>query len=77
MKKINTIEEAYEIYGSDSLVPISFMPQSMFYIKHGVQPVVTLPKDGEQNKMTWWYLRSETYQLKKEWDATRPNRLGV
>lgn len=74
MSKINTIKEAFEIYGENSLVPISFMPQSMFYIKSGVQPVVTLPKDGDPTKMTWWYLKSETYELKKLWDSTRPNR---
>lgn len=77
MEKINTLEEAFARYGEDSIVPISFMPQSMFYIKNGIQPVVTLPKDGDPNKMTWWYLKSETYQLKKKWDATRPQRGNV
>lgn len=35
---LKTLDEAREVCGEDRLVPISFLPQIFFYVRHGVQP---------------------------------------
>lgn len=73
---IKTLQDAFECYGKENLVPISFIKQQIFYVKLGVQPVFMWEKEDEPNKIVAWFLKSETHYAKKQWDETRPPKKG-
>jgi len=74
MKTIDfeSLEEAFECYGRENLVPIDFIKQQIFYAKHGCQPKFIWEKEGEPGKLTCWYLKSETNFVYKKWIENRP-----
>lgn len=74
MRSINfeSLEEAFECYGRENLVPIDFIRQQIFYAKHGCQPKFIWEKEGEEGKLTCWYLKSETSFVYKKWLDNRP-----
>ena len=55
---VTNIEEAFECYGKENLVPITFLKQVKFYIQ----------------KLTYWFLKAETQYVKRMWDATKPKK---
>lgn len=66
----NSVDKLIKDYG-DTIVGISFMPQVLFYIEHGIQPEYVFPKENNENRATFWFLKDKTYHLKKLWDATK------
>ena len=74
MKTIDfeSLEEAFECYGRENLVPIDFIKQQIFYAKHGCQPKFIWEKEGEPGKLTCWYLKSKTNFVYKKWIENRP-----
>ena len=43
---VTNLEEAFDCYGKDNLVPITFLKQVKYYIQHCVQPILVYPKEG-------------------------------
>lgn len=70
--KFDNLEEAFECYGRDNLIPIDLIRQQIFYAKHGVQPKFIWEKEGAPGKLTCWYLKSETNYVHKKWVENRP-----
>ena len=69
---IRSLEEAYETYGKDNLIPISFIKQQIFYAKHGCQPRFIWEKEDCQGKLVAWYLKCETEAVHRLWNETKP-----
>lgn len=69
---IKSLDDAFDIYGRDNLVPISFIKQQIFLAKQGCQPRFIWEKEDCKGKLVGWYLKSEFMALKPLWDATKP-----
>jgi hypothetical protein len=63
----NTLEEVFECYGRGNLVAIDYLPQILFYTRHGCQPKFVYESEVKQNKLTGWFLKSETEWVYKKW----------
>lgn len=74
MNKIvfKTLEEAFDCYGRENLVPINLIKQQIFYARHGCQPKFIWCKEDEPTKLTCWYLKSETTYVYKKWQENKP-----
>lgn len=72
--KFNSLEEAFDCYGRENLIPIDLIKQQIFYAVHGCQPKFIWAKEGDPSKLTCWYLKSETSYVYKRWQENRPNR---
>lgn len=72
--RFETLAEALECYGEESLVPIDFLPQILEYSRCGCQPVHICESDkpGKKGKIVCYYLKSETQYLYRKWLANRP-----
>lgn len=72
--KLETIQDAYECYGQENLVPIDLLKQIIFYTSRGVQPVFTCEseKEGKKGQLVCWFLKSETQWVYKKWKENRP-----
>ena len=74
LHRVKTLEDAFNCYGRDNLVPITFLKQVKFYLQSEVQPVLVYPKEGDETRLTYWFLKAETQYVKKQWDATKPQK---
>ena len=74
--KLKSLEEAKEVYGEDRLVPISFLPQIFFYVKHGVQPACVFESEKIPGKIVGWFLKEETQYVHKKWKENIPSNIG-
>lgn len=72
--KFNSLEEAIDCYGRENLIPIDCLTQILFYVKHGCQPKFIWEKEGSPNKMTCWFLKSETKFVYKKWIDNNPKK---
>ncbi|MFR2774877.1 MAG: hypothetical protein ACLTBR_03510 [Anaerostipes sp.] len=72
-KQYKTENELIDEYG-DSIIPITYIPQVIFYIVHGVQPEYVLPNRNNKNHATFWFMKDKTFDLKKMWDATKDDK---
>ena len=74
--KLETIQDAYECYGQENLVPIDLLKQIIFYTSKGVQPVFTCESEKEERKgqLVCWFLKSETQWVYKKWKENRPQK---
>lgn len=74
--KINfeTLEEVFDCYGRENLIPIGMIKQQIFYAKHGVQPKFIWENESEPGKLTCWYLKCETTYAHKKWMENRPEQ---
>jgi len=70
--KFKSLEEAKEVYGEGSLVPISFIKQIIFYAKHGVQPKFVYESEKDSGKVVGWYLKNETEYVHRKWKESKP-----
>jgi len=71
---IKTLEDAFECYGRENLVCISFIKQQIFYVKHGVQPRFMWEKQDGSGKIVAWFLKSETDYVNKLWNMNKPEK---
>jgi hypothetical protein len=69
---IKTLDDCFECYGKDNLVPISYIRQQLFYVRLGIQPVFMWESEKKEGQIVAWFLKSETHFAKKRWDETRP-----
>lgn len=69
MKKqvFDSLEEVFEAFGEDGVIPITFMPQIIFYLSNfNIQPVWTTPSEVNDNKLALYFIKAET---KKPYEA--------
>ena len=71
---VTNLEEAFDCYGKENLVPITFLKQVKYYIQRNVQPILVYPKEGDETKLTYWFLKAETQYVKRMWDETKPTK---
>ena len=72
--KLETLQDAFDCYGKENLVPIDLLKQIIFYTSKGVQPVFTCESEKEERKgqLVCWFLKSETHWVYKKWIENRP-----
>ena len=71
--KLETLQDAFDCYGKENLVPIDLLKQIIFYTSKGVQPVFTCESEKEERKgqLVCWFLKSETQWVYKKWKENR------
>ena len=69
-----SLEEAFECYGKENLIPIDCLKQIIFYTKHGCQPKFVWESEDKEGRIVGWFLKSETSYVYKRWLANRPVR---
>ncbi len=72
--KLETLQDVFDCYGRDNLVPIDLLKQVIFYTSKGVQPVFTCESEKKERKgqLVCWFLKSETQYVYKKWKENRP-----
>ena len=72
--KLETLQDAFDCYGKENLVPIDLLKQIIFYTSKGIQPVFTCESEKEERKgqLVCWFLKSETQWVYKKWKENRP-----
>lgn len=72
--KLETLQDVFDCYGADNLVPIDLLKQVIFYTSRGVQPVFTCESEKENRKgqLVCWFLKTETQWVYKKWKENRP-----
>lgn len=71
-----SLEEVFECYGRENLVPIDCIKQILFYTKHGCQPRFVWENENSAGKLTCWYLKSETNFVYRKWVDSYPKKTG-
>ena len=61
--------------GKNSLIPLGYFKQVMFYAKHGVQPKFVYENEIKPRYLTCWYLKSDITEVKAMWDKTNPKNI--
>jgi hypothetical protein len=69
MNKIqfSSLEEVFECYGRGNLIPIDNLEQIIFYTSHGCQPKFIYENEVKTGKLSFWFLKNETYFVYKKW----------
>lgn len=72
--KLKSLQDVYDCYGKDNLVPIDLLKQVIFYTSRGIQPVYTCESEKKQRKgqLVCWFLKSETQWAYQKWKENRP-----
>lgn len=76
MKNIQfaSLNECFECYGRENLIPIDSIPQIIFYTKNGCQPKFIFENEMKPGRLTCWYLKYETSFVYKKWLDNNPNK---
>ena len=72
--KLTTLQDVFDCYGKENLVPIDFLKQVIFYTSKGIQPVFTCESEKSKRKgqLVCWFLKSETQWAYQKWKENRP-----
>lgn len=72
--KLTALQDVFDCYGRENLVPIDLLKQVIFYTARGVQPVFTCESEKEDRKgqIVCWFLKSETQWVYRKWKENRP-----
>ena len=65
--QFTTLEEAFDYYGRENLIPIDFLPQVIFYCTHGCQPRFVFENELKPGKMTFWFHKGESQYVYNKW----------
>ena len=68
-----SLEEAITCYGRENLIPIDNLKQAIFYVQNGCQPRFIWEKEGQEGRVTFWFLKTETSYIYRQWMRTKPN----
>lgn len=74
MKKqvFDSLEEVFEAFGEDGVIPITFMPQIIFYLSnYNIQPVWTIPSETNEGKLAFYFIKAETKKPYEAWQKLR------
>lgn len=74
IKIFNSIEEVYECYGKDNIVPITNLRQVIFYTskKYSVQPKWIEESTKTEGHMCFYFHKGETAKCYTAWMENRP-----
>ena len=72
--KFNSLEDAFDCYGRENLVPLSNIRQVIEYTKYGCQPKFVYENELKPGMVTFWFLRAETEYLYKLWTKNNPKK---
>lgn len=72
--KFDSLEDCFECYGRENLVAIDFLPQVIFYVKHGCQPKFVFENEIKPGKMTFWFHKSESSYIYNKWKDSQPSK---
>lgn len=70
MKKqvFDSLEEVFEAFGEDGVIPITYMPQIIFYLSnYKIQPVWTIPSETNEGKLAFYFIKAETKKPYEAW----------
>jgi len=71
----NTLEECFECYGRENLIPIMNLEQAIFYTANGCQPKYVCESEVKLGKVTFWFHKEETNFVYRRWlkNKMKPN----
>ena len=73
-KIFNSLDEVYECYGKENIVPITQLPQIIFYTsKWRVQPKRIEESEKNHGHLCCFFHKGETKKCYEEWMRNRPN----
>lgn len=74
--KLETLQDVFDCYEKDNLIPIDLLKQIIFYTAKGVQPVFICESEKEKRKgqLVCWFLKSETQWVYKTWVENKPTQ---
>ena len=72
--QFENLEELFECYGRGNLVAIDNLKQIIFYTSKGCQPKAVFPHEQKPDKITCWFLKSETNHVYKKWMDNAPKK---
>nr|DAE86316.1 MAG TPA: translation initiation factor-like protein [Caudoviricetes sp.]DAQ99762.1 MAG TPA: translation initiation factor-like protein [Caudoviricetes sp.]DAX13862.1 MAG TPA: translation initiation factor-like protein [Bacteriophage sp.] len=76
-KIFNSLDEVYECYGRENIIPITQLPQIIFYTsKWHVQPKWTEESERNPGHLCCFFHKGETKKCYEEWMKNRPNKGG-
>lgn len=69
MKVFNfeSLEDCIECYGRENLIAIDYLPQVIFYCKHGCQPKFVYENELKKGKVTFWFHKGESLYVYNKW----------
>jgi len=66
-----TLQDVFDCYGRENLIPIDYLPQILFYTSHGYQPEFVYENEIKGGRLTAWYHKKKTQNVYKEWMNNR------
>ena len=72
--QFETLEDCISCYGRENLIAIDTLKQAIFYTKHGCQPRFVYENETKPGKMTFWFLKSESFYVYKMWQDAYPKK---
>ena len=58
--KFKNLEEVFECYGRENLIPIDNIQQIIFYTRNGCQPRFVFENEVKPGRISAWFLKWET-----------------
>ncbi len=74
MKKqvFDSLEEVFEAFGEDGVIPITYMPQIIFYLSnYKIQPVWTTLSETNDGKLAFYFIKAETKRPYEAWQKRK------
>ena len=74
MKKqvFDSLEEVFEAFGKDGVIPITCMQQIIFYLSnYNIQPVWTVPSETNEGKLAFYFIKAETKRPYEAWQKRK------
>lgn len=72
--QFESLDEAFDCYGKDNLIPISNLQQMIFYAKHGCQPKFIFENELKPGRITCWYFKNESEFVYNKWLKEHPKQ---
>lgn len=73
-KIFNSLDEVYECYGKENIIPITQLPQIIFYTsKWHIQPKWIQESDKNAGHLCCFFHKGETKKCYEEWTKNRPS----
>lgn len=74
MIQFNGLEDCFNCYGRENLIAIDYLPQVIFYCKHGCQPKFVYENENKPGKITFWFHKSESLYVYNKWKDSYPQK---
>ena len=71
-KLFSSIDEVYKCYGKENIIPITQMPQIIFYTSKHIQPKWIQESSKNPGRLCCFFHKGETKKCYEEWTKNRP-----